>query len=68
MTANNQEKPLEGVTSTAETPNEETRQALKDAQEGKNLIGPFSTVEELMAALNVDDDDSKGCSDDDDRM
>lgn len=67
MTANESEKPLEGVTSTAETPNEETRQALKDVQEGKNLIGPFSTVEELMVALNADDDESKGCSADDDR-
>lgn len=67
MPTNDQEKPLEGVTSMAERPSEETRQALKDAQEGKNLIGPFSTVEELMADLNADDDESKGCSADDDR-
>lgn len=62
MPTNDQEKPLEGVTSMAERTSEETRQALKDAQEGKNLIGPFSTVEELMVALNADDDESNGFS------
>jgi DNA-damage-inducible protein J len=38
-----------------ETPNEETLQAMKDVEEGKNLIGPFYSVKELMEALNADD-------------
>lgn len=38
-----------------ETPNKETRQAMKEAQEGKNLEGPFHSVKELMDSLNADD-------------
>ena len=37
-------------------PNAETRQALDDARNGRNLIGPFRSTEELMAYLNTEDD------------
>lgn len=33
-------------------PNEETLKAIKDIEEGKNLIGPFNNVDDLMKALN----------------
>ena len=38
-------------------PNEETIQAMRDVEEGRNLIGPFNNAEELFAALLKDDDD-----------
>ena len=31
--------------------NKETIKVIKDAKKGKNIIGPFSTVEELRVAL-----------------
>lgn len=37
------------------TPNNETLQAMHDVNEGKNLVGPFSSVKELMDSLNADD-------------
>lgn len=36
-------------------PNEETAAALEETEQGVNLTGPFSTVEELMEDLNADD-------------
>lgn len=33
-------------------PNEETLKAIKDIEEGKNLIGPFNNIDDLMKALN----------------
>ena len=38
-----------------EKPNRETLKAIKDTMEGKNLYGPFNSVEEMMEALNADD-------------
>ncbi|MCI5752352.1 MAG: type II toxin-antitoxin system antitoxin, RelB/DinJ family [Oscillospiraceae bacterium] len=38
-----------------ETPNAETIAVINDVNNGKNLIGPFSSVEELMEDLNADD-------------
>jgi DNA-damage-inducible protein J len=38
-----------------EQPNEETLMAMKDVEEGKNLRGPFNSIEELMENLNADD-------------
>ena len=35
--------------------NEETKQAIRDAEEGKNLLGPFYSAEEMMEALLGDD-------------
>ena len=35
--------------------NAETIQAIEDAQNGVNMIGPFDTVDELMEALNAPD-------------
>ncbi len=37
------------------TPNAETRQAMDDALNHRNLAGPFHSVEDLMEALNSDD-------------
>ncbi len=36
-------------------PNRETRKAIEDARKGIGLSGPFSSVEEMMEALNADD-------------
>lgn len=33
-------------------PNEETLKAIKDIEEGKNLIGPFNNIDDFMKALN----------------
>ncbi len=38
-----------------DVPNDETLAAIRDVREGKNLLGPFNTVEELMEALNAED-------------
>lgn len=38
-----------------DVPNAETLAAIRDVRDGKNLIGPFSNVEELMEALDADD-------------
>jgi len=35
--------------------NRETLQALRDAKEGKDLIGPFDTIEEMKQALHAED-------------
>lgn len=35
-------------------PNAETRQALDDARNGRNLVGPFRDTASLMEALNSD--------------
>jgi hypothetical protein len=37
-------------------PNEATARVLRESEEGINLIGPFKTIEELMASLMSDDD------------
>ena len=34
-------------------PNEKTVAALKDAEEGKDVYGPFDSVESLMESLNA---------------
>ena len=39
----------------SELPNAETIQAIADAQNGVNMIGPFDTVDDLMEALNAPD-------------
>lgn len=36
-------------------PNAETRAAMQDAMEGNNLSGPYSTTDELFAALDAED-------------
>ena len=38
-------------------PNEETLQAMDDTINNRNLLGPFDTVEEAIAALLKDDDE-----------
>lgn len=38
-----------------EVPNEETLQAMEDVMLGRNLVGPFYTVEELFEDLDADD-------------
>jgi hypothetical protein len=38
-------------------PNEETAAVLRDCEAGRNLIGPFNTIEDLMASL-LDEDDA----------
>lgn len=38
-----------------EIPNDETREAIEDVRNRRNLIGPFDTVDELMEALNAED-------------
>lgn len=43
-------------TSKIEQPNAETLEAMQNVLEGKNLSGPYHTIEELMAALEEDDD------------
>ena len=35
--------------------NEETQQAIREAEEGKNLLGPFYSIEEMNRALLGDD-------------
>ena len=37
------------------SPNAETQAVLNDVNEGKNLVGPFSSVKDLMEDLNADD-------------
>lgn len=39
--------------------NNETVQTIKDAEEGKNLSGPYNSVSELMADLDSDDDSNE---------
>ena len=36
-------------------PNDETREAIEDVRNRRNLIGPFDTVDDLMEALNAED-------------
>ena len=36
-------------------PNDETLEALEDVRNGRNLIGPFDTVEDLLEALDAED-------------
>lgn len=36
-----------------ETPNAETLQAMDDVNQGRNLIGPFHSVSEVMEELNA---------------
>ena len=36
-------------------PNAETLAAIDDAEHGRNLSGPYATVDELMEALDADD-------------
>ncbi len=38
-----------------ERPNAETIAAIEDVKNGRNLIGPFDSVEEMMEALNEED-------------
>ena len=38
-----------------EEPNEETKKVLDEAKEGKNLVGPFDSVDELWESLNASD-------------
>lgn len=37
-------------------PNEETIRVLQDVEAGRNMIGPFHNIEDLMASLLADDD------------
>lgn len=36
-----------------ERPNEETRMAMKEAEEDKDMYGPFESVSQMMEALNA---------------
>lgn len=38
-----------------EQPNAETVAAIDDVKHGRNLTGPFNSVEEMMEALNAED-------------
>ena len=38
-----------------EEPNKETKKVLDEAKEGKNLVGPFDSVDELWESLNAQD-------------
>jgi DNA-damage-inducible protein J len=38
-----------------EVPNKTTCKAMKEAEEGKNMVGPFDTVDDLMKDLNAKD-------------
>ncbi len=40
-------------------PNKTTLQVIKDVEEGKNLVGPFETVEELFESLELEEDQLK---------
>ena len=42
----------------ASTPNAETRAAIEDVENGRNLVGPFDTVKDFMNYLEEDDDDA----------
>ena len=42
-------------TITCATPNSVTLQAMKDAEEGTNLAGPFDSVDELLEELDAED-------------
>lgn len=44
-----------GLAGGSEVPNEETQAILNDVNNGENLVGPFSSVSELMEDLNADD-------------
>ena len=51
-----EDKELElGVDFGGDVPNAETLEVLEDVRNGRNLVGPFYTVEELMESLNADD-------------
>ena len=50
-----EDKELELSDFGGDVPSAETLEAIKDVYEGKNLVGPFYTVEELMKYLNADD-------------
>lgn len=39
----------------ADVPNKESKAVIDDVNNGKNLVGPFSSVKELMEDLNADD-------------
>lgn len=36
-------------------PSEETYRAIEDAENDKNMVGPFNSVDELMESLDADD-------------
>lgn len=38
-----------------QVPNAETQTAMKDIKQGKNIVGPFSSVKELMEDLDAED-------------
>ena len=38
-----------------EEPNEVTYQAMDDAENDRNMVGPFNSVDEMMEYLNADD-------------
>lgn len=38
-----------------EIPNDETLKAMREAEQGINIVGPFDSVEELWENLNADD-------------
>ncbi len=42
----------EEVIEKSEEPNEITYKAMEDAENHRNMYGPFNTIEELMASLN----------------
>ena len=51
-----EDKELElGADFCGDVPNAETLEVLEDVCNGRNLVGPFYTVEELMESLNADD-------------
>ena len=41
------------------TPNKETLQAIDDVRLGRNLHGPFSSIEDLMADLEKEDEEDE---------
>ena len=46
-----------GIPFMIDEPNKETLQAIKDCEEGKNLIGPFNNTKELMEYLEKEEDE-----------
>ena len=52
---------MESSTTFEEVPswNEETLRAIQETQQGINLKGPYYSIEELKAALESDDEETK---------
>jgi hypothetical protein len=43
-------------------PNEETIRVLKDSEDGRNLLGPYDTLEDMFKDFGIDVDAQPDCS------